>query len=74
MYKSLPWEEDITRADAMRRAGTTPPLRGFYCFQFLKKGERGGKSDSWSVAEATRVGLDALFVHRFVHGEKEGRR
>lgn len=37
MYESLPWEEDITRADALRRAGMTAPLRGFYCFQFKKK-------------------------------------
>lgn len=37
MYNSLPWEEDITRADALRRAGTTAPLRGFYCFQLKRK-------------------------------------
>lgn len=72
MYKSLPWEEDITRADVLRRAGTTAPPRGFYCFQLKKKGKGREKSDIWSVAEATTV--DALFVHRFVHGEKEGRR
>lgn len=37
MYKSLPWEEDIKRADVLRRARTTAPLRGFYCFQLSKE-------------------------------------
>lgn len=40
MYNSLPWEEDITRADALRRAGTTAPLMGFYCFQLKRKKKR----------------------------------
>lgn len=71
MYKSLPWEGDITRADALGRAGTSEGILLF----LIKKRERGGKSDIWSLAEAMRVGLDALFVHRIMPGEKtKGRR
>lgn len=71
MYNSLPWEEDITRADALRRAGTTAPLREFYCFQ-LKRGKResAGRSDIWCLSQARRLGLDALFVHRREGGKE----
>lgn len=70
MYKSLPWKEDITRADALRRAGTPAPLRGLDCFQ-LKNSKSGGESDIWVSRGGYEGGIGCTFCPLF-HAWREG--